>query len=174
SFQNLFRLYEKLSGMTGTAVTEAEEFHQIYKLDVVEIPPNRKLIRDDRPDRIYKTEVGKFKAIVNEVKKLHTIGQPVLLGTVSIEKNEALSSALKKAGVPHQVLNAKNNEKEAGIVAKAGQKGAVTLATNIAGRGTDIVLDEKTKELGGLFVIGSERHESLLIDNQLRGRAGRQ
>lgn len=174
SFQNLFRLYEKLAGMTGTAITESEEFHQIYKLDVVEIPSNRKIIRDDRSDRIYKTEAGKFRAIVNEVKKLHTVGQPVLIGTVSIEKNEALSAALKKSGVPHQVLNAKNNEREASIVAKAGQKGAVTLATNIAGRGTDIVLAPEVKELGGLFVLGSERHESRRIDNQLRGRAGRQ
>ncbi len=174
SFQNYFRLYERLSGMTGTAVTEAEEFHQIYKLDVVEVPANRKLARNDRPDRIYKNEKGKFKAIVKEVKMLHTKGQPVLLGTVSIEKNELLGSMLTKAGVPHEVLNAKNNEKEAAIVARAGQKGAVTLATNIAGRGTDIVLDEEVKELGGLFVLGTERHESRRIDNQLRGRAGRQ
>lgn len=174
SFQNYFRLYEKLGGMTGTALTEAEEFHQIYKLDVVEIPPNRKLARIDRSDRIYKTEAGKFKAIVQEVKMLHEKGQPVLIGTVSIEKNETLSNMLGKAGVPHQVLNAKNNEHEAKIVAKAGEKGAVTLATNIAGRGTDIVLGEGVKELGGLFVLGSERHESRRIDNQLRGRAGRQ
>ncbi|HSW66614.1 MAG TPA: preprotein translocase subunit SecA [Bacillota bacterium] len=174
SFQNYFRLYQKLSGMTGTAMTESEEFHQIYKLDVVEVPANRKLARADRPDRIYKNEKGKFKAIVNEVKMLHTKGQPVLLGTVSIEKNEILGNMLAKAGVPHEVLNAKNNEKEAAIVARAGQKGAVTLATNIAGRGTDIVLDEEVKELGGLFVLGSERHESRRIDNQLRGRAGRQ
>ena len=174
SFQNYFRLYEKLAGMTGTALTEAEEFHQIYKLDVVDIPSNRKIVRQDRPDRIYKNEKGKFKAIVNEVKMLHTKGQPVLLGTVSIEKNELLGSMLAKAGVPHEVLNAKNNEKEANIVARAGQRGAVTLATNIAGRGTDIVLDEEVKELGGLFVLGSERHESRRIDNQLRGRSGRQ
>jgi preprotein translocase subunit SecA len=174
SFQNYFRLYEKLSGMTGTATTEAEEFHQIYKLDVVEVPSNRKIVREDRTDRIYKSEKGKFKAIVNEVKMLHTKGQPVLLGTVSIEKNEKLGNMLAKAGVPHEVLNAKNNEKEAAIVARAGQRGAVTLATNIAGRGTDIVLDEDVKELGGLFVLGSERHESRRIDNQLRGRAGRQ
>lgn len=174
SFQNYFRLYAKLSGMTGTANTEAEEFHMIYKLDVVEIPPNRVLARTDRPDRIYKTEAGKFKAIAKEVKRLYTKGQPVLLGTVSIEKNELLSSLLKKEGVPHQVLNAKNNEREAKIVAGAGQKGAVTLATNIAGRGTDIVLSEEVKKLGGLFVLGSERHESRRIDNQLRGRSGRQ
>jgi preprotein translocase subunit SecA len=174
SFQNYFRLYEKLAGMTGTALTEAEEFHQIYKLDVVEIPSNRKLARLDRTDRIYRTEKAKFQAIAREVKTLHTKGQPVLLGTVSIEKNEALGAMLNKAGVPHQVLNAKNNEREAKIVAQAGEKGAVTLATNIAGRGTDIVLGEGVKEIGGLFVLGSERHESRRIDNQLRGRAGRQ
>ncbi len=174
SFQNYFRLYEKLAGMTGTASTESEEFHQIYKLDVVEIPPNRPVIRDDRPDRIYKSEAGKFKAIVEEVKALREKGQPVLIGSASIEKNERLSKMLDKAGIPHEVLNAKNNEREAGIVARAGEKGAVTLATNIAGRGTDIVLGEGVKELGGLFVIGSERHESRRIDNQLRGRAGRQ
>ncbi len=174
SFQNLFRLYEKLAGMTGTAMTESEEFHQIYKLDVVEIPPNRKLARIDRPDRIYKSEQGKFKALVREVQVLHQKGQPVLIGSASIEKNEILSGLLAKAGIPHEVLNAKNNEREAAIVARAGQKGAVTLATNIAGRGTDIVLDEDVKELGGLFVLGSERHESRRIDNQLRGRAGRQ
>ena len=174
SFQNYFRLYDKLSGMTGTAMTESEEFHQIYKLDVVEIPSNRPLARRDRPDRIYRNERAKFQAIVAQVKELHDKGQPVLIGTVSIEKNEKLGSMLKKAGVPYQVLNAKNNEREAKIVAAAGQKGAVTLATNIAGRGTDIVLGEGVKELGGLFVLGSERHESRRIDNQLRGRAGRQ
>ena len=174
SFQNLFRLYDKLAGMTGTAMTEAEEFHQIYTLDVVEIPPNRKNQRVDRPDRIYKSEQGKFKAVVREVQVLHQKGQPVLIGTASIEKNEVLSNLLSKAGIPHQVLNAKNNEREAGIVAKAGQKGAVTLATNIAGRGTDIILGEGVADLGGLFVVGSERHESRRIDNQLRGRAGRQ
>jgi preprotein translocase subunit SecA len=174
SFQNYFRLYEKLSGMTGTAMTEAEEFHQIYKLAVAEIPSNRKIARVDRSDRIYRTEQAKFKAIAREVKALHTKGQPVLLGTVSIEKNEVLSNLLTKASVPHQVLNAKNNEREAKIVEHAGQKGAVTLATNIAGRGTDIVLGDGVKELGGLFVLGSERHESRRIDNQLRGRSGRQ
>lgn len=174
SFQNYFRLYEKLSGMTGTANTEAEEFHMIYKLDVVEVPANRKISRIDRSDRIYRTEAGKFKAIAKEVKVLHTKGQPVLIGTVSIEKNELLASLLKKEGIPHQILNAKNNEREAKIVSAAGRKGAVTLATNIAGRGTDIVLDEDVKKLGGLFVLGSERHESRRIDNQLRGRSGRQ
>lgn len=174
SFQNYFRLYDKLAGMTGTALTEAEEFHMIYKLDVVEVPSNRKLARVDRPDRIYKNEAGKFKAIVTEIRMLHAKGQPVLVGTVSIEKNELLSHLLTKANIPHEVLNAKNNEKEAAIVARAGQKGAVTLATNIAGRGTDIILGEGVKDLGGLFVLGSERHESRRIDNQLRGRAGRQ
>jgi len=174
SFQNYFRLYDKLAGMTGTAMTESEEFHQIYKLDVVEIPPNRQLVREDRTDRIYRNEKAKFEAIVKEVKERQEAGQPVLIGTVSIEKNEKLGAMLTKAGVPHQVLNAKNNEREAKIVAAAGEKGAVTLATNIAGRGTDIVLGKGVKELGGLFVLGSERHESRRIDNQLRGRAGRQ
>ena len=174
SFQNYFRLYDKLSGMTGTAETESEEFHQIYELDVIQVPSNKPVVREDRGDRIYKSEAGKFKAIIKEIKMLHTKGQPVLIGTASIEKNEVLSQLLKKANIPHQILNAKNNEKEASIVAKAGQKGAVTLATNIAGRGTDIVLDDDTKKLGGLFVLGSERHESRRIDNQLRGRSGRQ
>jgi preprotein translocase subunit SecA len=174
TFQNYFRLFDKLAGMTGTAMTESEEFHEIYKLDVVEVPSNRKVARDDRPDRIYRSENAKFRSIVKEVKVLHTRGQPVLIGTVSIEKNEELGRMLKKAGVPHQVLNAKNNEREAKIVEGAGQKGAVTLATNIAGRGTDIVLSEEVKKLGGLFVLGSERHESRRIDNQLRGRSGRQ
>jgi len=174
SFQNYFRLYNKLGGMTGTAMTESEEFHQVYKMDVVEVPTNRSMIREDLPDRIYKTEAGKFRAIIREVKELREKGQPVLLGTSSIEKNEQLSSMLRAAKIPHEVLNAKNNEKEAAIVAKAGQKGAVTLATNIAGRGTDIVLGEGIAHLGGLFVLGSERHESRRIDNQLRGRSGRQ
>lgn len=174
SFQNYFRLYEKLSGMTGTASTESEEFHMIYKLEVVEVPANRPVARIDRADRIYRTEEGKFKAIIKEVQVLQQKGQPVLIGSASIEKNERLSELLTKAKISHQLLNAKNNEKEAAIVAKAGEKGAVTLATNIAGRGTDIVLGEGIKELGGLFVIGSERHESRRIDNQLRGRSGRQ
>jgi preprotein translocase subunit SecA len=174
SFQNYFRLYKKLAGMTGTALTESEEFHQIYKLNVVEIPSNRKLVRKDHPDRIYRSEAGKFKAIAKQIKELHEKGQPVLLGSASIEKNEAISSLLKKEKIPHEVLNAKNNEKEAAIVARAGEKGAVTLATNIAGRGTDIVLGNGIKDLGGLFVLGSERHESRRIDNQLRGRSGRQ
>jgi preprotein translocase subunit SecA len=174
SFQNYFRLYKKLAGMTGTAMTESEEFHQIYKLDVVEVPSNRKLIREDLPDRIYRSEDGKMRAIAKEIQEHQKKGQPMLIGTVSIEKNEKLSSMLKAAKVPHEVLNAKNNEGEAMIVAKAGEKGAVTLATNIAGRGTDIVLGKGVAELGGLFVLGSERHESRRIDNQLRGRAGRQ
>ncbi|HSX44560.1 MAG TPA: preprotein translocase subunit SecA [Candidatus Saccharimonadales bacterium] len=174
SFQNYFRLYEKLAGMTGTASTESEEFHQIYKLDVVEIPPNQKIVREDRPDRIYKTEMGKFKAIIKEVKALHTKGQPILIGSASIEKNEVLGELLTRASIPHQLLNAKNNEREATTISKAGEKGSVTLATNIAGRGTDIVLGQGVKELGGLFVLGSERHESRRIDNQLRGRSGRQ
>jgi preprotein translocase subunit SecA len=174
SFQNYFRLYEKLSGMTGTAETEAEEFHQIYKLEVLQIPPNRPMARKDLPDRIYRTEMGKFKQIIKEIKALNAKGQPVLIGTNSIEKNEVLSDLLTKAKVKHQMLNAKNNEREATIVAKAGQKGAVTLATNIAGRGTDIVLDEDVKKLGGLYVIGTERNESRRVDNQFRGRAGRQ
>ncbi|HTE21700.1 MAG TPA: preprotein translocase subunit SecA [Candidatus Limnocylindria bacterium] len=174
SFQNYFRLYEKLAGMTGTASTEAEEFHQIYKLDVVEIPPNRPVVRDDRTDRIYRSETGKFKAIAREIKELHKKGQPVLVGTATIEKNEVLDHLLTKEKIPHQMLNAKNNEREASIVAKAGQKGAVTLATNIAGRGTDIVLGEGVKKLGGLHVIGTDRNESRRVDNQLRGRSGRQ
>jgi preprotein translocase subunit SecA len=174
SFQNYFRLYKKLAGMTGTAMTESEEFHQIYKINVVEVPSNRKIAREDLTDRIYKTEKGKMQAIADEVKQLYEKGQPVLLGTVSVEKNELLSAMLKAVKVPHETLNAKNNEREAAIVAKAGEKGAVTLATNIAGRGTDIVLGEGVKELGGLFVLGTERHESRRIDNQLRGRAGRQ
>jgi preprotein translocase subunit SecA len=174
SFQNYFRLYDKLGGMTGTAKTEEEEFNQVYDMGVVEVPPNRTLIRKDLNDRIYSTEKAKFKAIAKRVKELQEKGQPVLLGSVSIEKNEMLSALLSAEGIKHNVLNAKNNEGEALIVAKAGQKGAVTLATNIAGRGTDIVLSEEVKELGGLFVLGSERHESRRIDNQLRGRAGRQ
>ncbi|MBI4034459.1 preprotein translocase subunit SecA, partial [Candidatus Saccharibacteria bacterium] len=174
SFQNYFRLYKKLGGMTGTAATEAEEFHQVYKMAVVEVPTNRPMVRQDHPDRIYKTEDGKFRAIVNHVKELNKRGQPVLLGTVSVEKNEALSARLTAAALKHEILNAKNNEREAAIIANAGQKGAVTLATNIAGRGTDIVLGKGIKELGGLFVLGTERHEARRIDNQLRGRTGRQ
>ncbi len=174
TFQNYFRLYEKLSGMTGTAATEAEEFGKIYQLEVTTIPTHQTMIRQDQPDRIYRTEMGKFNAVVADVKERNQKGQPVLLGTVSIAKNEILSELLHQAKVPHELLNAKNNEKEAAIVAAAGQKGAVTLATNIAGRGTDIVLGDGVAKLGGLHVVGTERHESRRIDNQLRGRSGRQ
>lgn len=174
SFQNYFRLYNKLSGMTGTAFTEAEEFQQIYGLDVIQIPSNRPMVRRDHVDKIFKTEQGKIKALVADVKELNKQGRPVLIGSASIAKNELISKALTKANIKHELLNAKNNEREAAIVAEAGQKGAVTLATNIAGRGTDIVLGEGVKEAGGLAVIGSERHEARRIDNQLRGRGGRQ
>lgn len=174
SFQNYFRLYGKLSGMTGTAFTEAEEFQQIYSLDVVQIPSNKPVVRDDKEDLIFKTEKGKLKAVADAIKEYHKEGRPVLVGSASIAKNELIASWLDKEKVPYEILNAKNNEREAAIIAKAGEKGAVTLATNIAGRGTDIVLGEGVKELGGLVVIGSERHESRRIDNQLRGRAGRQ
>jgi preprotein translocase subunit SecA len=174
TFQNFFRLYAKLSGMTGTAETEKEEFYKIYELDVVVIPTHRPMARTDHPDRIFRTELGKFRAVAAEVRQRHATGQPVLLGTANIAKNELLSQLLTQEKVPHQVLNAKNNELEAAIVAGAGQRGAVTLATNIAGRGTDIVLGEGVTDLGGLHVIGTERNESRRIDNQLRGRAGRQ
>ncbi|NJD92311.1 MAG: preprotein translocase subunit SecA, partial [Geobacter sp.] len=211
TFQNYFRMYETLSGMTGTADTEAEEFHKIYNLEVVVIPPNRPLLRPDFPDVVYKTENEKFAAVINEIKELHAKGQPVLVGTISIEKSEVLSELLKKHGVPHNVLNAKQHEKEAEIVAQAGRKGKVTIATNMAGRGTDILLggnaDAMAKQwrrenpdasdeayqakleefralckqehdeviaLGGLHILGTERHESRRIDNQLRGRSGRQ
>ncbi|ADQ06389.1 preprotein translocase, SecA subunit [Caldicellulosiruptor hydrothermalis 108] len=174
TFQNYFRLYKKLAGMTGTAKTEEQEFREIYKLDVIEIPTHKPMIRVDHPDKVYKTEKAKFEAIVQEIVETHKKGQPVLVGTVSIEKSEMLSEMLKKHGIKHEVLNAKHHEKEAMIIAKAGQKGAVTIATNMAGRGTDIVLGEGVAELGGLKVIGTERHESRRIDNQLRGRAGRQ
>jgi len=211
TFQNYFRMYEKLSGMTGTADTEAEEFHKIYKLDVMVIPTNRPLLRPDFPDVIYKTEMEKFKAVIEEIKELYASGQPVLVGTISIEKSEVLAEMLKRQGIPHNVLNAKQHEREAEIVAQAGRKGMVTIATNMAGRGTDIVLGgnpeglarqwrkgepEATDEeygkklaefkeicaqehdevikLGGLHILGTERHESRRIDNQLRGRSGRQ
>ena len=174
TFQNYFRMYKKLSGMTGTAKTEEDEFIKIYGMDVVVIPTNKPMIREDLPDVVYRTEKGKFEAVVEKIVEKHSIGQPVLVGTVSIEKSELLSSMLKKRGIPHQVLNAKYHEQEAEIVAQAGQKGMVTIATNMAGRGTDIVLGEGVKELGGLYVIGTERHESRRIDNQLRGRSGRQ
>ncbi len=189
TIQNYFRMYEKLAGMTGTAATEAEEFHKIYGLEVVEIPTNEKMIREDFPDQIYKNERGKFNAVVREIEQLHQQGRPVLIGTVSIEKSEYLSDLLKRKGIPYEVLNAKQHEKEANIIARAGESGAVTVATNMAGRGVDIVLggsldgqsetewQEKHSRLislGGLHVIGTERHEARRIDNQLRGRSGRQ
>ncbi len=199
SFQNYFRMYKKLAGMTGTAQTEAEEFYKIYKLDVVSIPTNRPLIRHNLPDKIYKTEEAKYRAVVSDIKERHQKGQPILVGTISIEKNELLSELLSREGVPYELLNAKNHEREAKIIAQAGRRGAVTVATNMAGRGVDVILggkpptelkkeNEKVKsewgkwqeehkkilELGGLYVIGTERHESRRIDNQLRGRSGRQ
>ncbi|MBR0518351.1 SEC-C domain-containing protein, partial [bacterium] len=183
-FQNYFRLYKKLCGMTGTAKTEEREFREIYNLDVVVIPTNKENIRKDYPDAVYKTEKGKFKAVINLIKELHEKGQPVLVGTRSIEKSELLSKMLKTEKIPHQVLNAKYHEKEATIIAQAGRKGAVTIATNMAGRGVDILLggnppesdsaQDEVKKLGGLYIIGTERHESRRIDNQLRGRSGRQ
>ncbi len=174
SFQNFFRLYKKLSGMTGTAFTEAEEFQQIYSLDVIQIPSNKPISRIDHQDLIFKTEKGKLKAVADAIKKYHEEGRPVLVGSASISKNELIAAWLDKEKVPYELLNAKNNEREAAIIEKAGEKGAITLATNIAGRGTDIKLGEGVVELGGLVVIGSERHESRRIDNQLRGRGGRQ
>ena len=183
TFQNLFRLYEKLSGMTGTAATEAEEFSKIYKLEVVSIPTNKPNKRMDLPDRIYKTELGKFQAVIKEVQERHDLGQPVLLGTASIDKNELLSELLNQAGLSFNMLNAKNHEHEAEFIAQAGSKGAITVATNMAGRGVDIILGgnppdvemaDDIKKLGGLYVLGTERHESRRIDNQLRGRSGRQ
>ena len=174
TFQNYFRMYSKLAGMTGTADTEAAEFAKIYKLEVVVIPPHRKMIRTDYPDCIYRTEREKFRAVAAEIKELHAKGQPVLVGTVSVEKSERLADMLKRTGVPHQVLNAKYHEKEAEIVSQAGRHSAVTISTNMAGRGTDIVLGEGVAALGGLHIIGTERHEARRIDNQLRGRSGRQ
>ncbi|MDO9111875.1 MAG: preprotein translocase subunit SecA, partial [Desulfatirhabdiaceae bacterium] len=174
TFQNYFRMYDKLAGMTGTADTEAAEFKKIYNLDVSVIPTNKPMIRHDFPDMIYKTKKEKFEAVMNDIAELHQKGQPVLVGTISIDVSEDLSHKLKKKGIPHTVLNAKNHEKEAEIVSMAGQKGAVTISTNMAGRGTDIVLGEGVTELGGLRIIGTERHESRRIDNQLRGRSGRQ
>ncbi|MFP3898849.1 MAG: preprotein translocase subunit SecA [Dehalococcoidia bacterium] len=189
TFQNYFRMYQKLAGMTGTAITEAEEFHKIYNLEVVVVPTNRPLIRAEHPDQIYKDEKAKFAAVAREVKQLHGQGRPVLIGTTSIEKSEYLSDLLRRNGIPHQVLNAKHHEKEAGIIAEAGRMAAVTVATNMAGRGVDIILGgnpegrdeaewheehEKVIGLGGLHIIGTEHHEARRIDNQLRGRAGRQ
>jgi preprotein translocase subunit SecA len=183
TLQNYFRMYKKLAGMTGTAATEADEFRHIYNLETVVIPTNEPMIRKDMADKIYKTEEAKFKAVTNDIVERHKRGQPVLIGTISIEKSERLSKMLKKRGVPHQVLNAKHHEQEAEIIAQAGRKGAVTVATNMAGRGVDIILggnppdpkeSEEVKKLGGLHVLGTERHESRRIDNQLRGRSGRQ
>jgi preprotein translocase subunit SecA len=183
TFQNYFRMYKKLAGMTGTAATSADEFGNVYGLEVVKIPTNKEMIREDKNDKVYKSELGKFKAIVSEVKERHEKGQPVLIGTVSIEKNERLSEMLSRAGIEHQLLNAKNHEKEAEIIAQAGRFGAVTCATNMAGRGVDVILGgnppdlkeaERIKQSGGLYVLGTERHEARRIDNQLRGRAGRQ
>ncbi|HPJ67077.1 MAG TPA: preprotein translocase subunit SecA [Desulfobacteraceae bacterium] len=174
TFQNFFRMYEKLAGMTGTADTEAAEFNNIYKLDVTVVPTNKEMIRKNYPDVIYKTEREKFIAVVNEIKELYEKGQPVLVGTISIEKSEMLSKMLKRTGIPHSVLNAKHHQKEAEIIANAGQEKTVTISTNMAGRGTDIVLGEGVRELGGLHILGTERHESRRIDNQLRGRSGRQ
>ena len=174
SFQNYFRMYQKLAGMTGTAATEAEEFNKIYKLEVIVIPTNNPMVRIDHPDTIYKSQAAKYTAVANLVEELNKKGQPVLVGTTAIDKNEFLSELLKRKGISHALLNAKNHEKEAEIIAKAGQKKAVTVATNMAGRGGDIVLDKGAKDLGGLYVIGTERHESRRIDNQLRGRSGRQ
>ncbi len=183
TFQNYFRLYKKLAGMTGTAATSAEEFYKVYKLEVIIVPTNLPMIRKDLADQVYRTEQGKFKAIIEQIKKKNQKGQPVLVGTVSIEKNEYLGKLLEKEGIPHQILNAKHHEKEGEIIAQAGKIGAVTIATNMAGRGVDIVLGgnppdqeeaKKVIELGGLHIIGTERHEARRIDNQLRGRAGRQ
>ena len=174
TFQNLFRMYHKLSGMTGTAKTEEEEFRDIYNMYVIVIPTNKPIARIDDTDLVFATRNGKYKAIVKEIKQRHEQGQPILVGTIAVETSELISSMLKKAKIPHEVLNAKNNAREAEIIAKAGVKGSVTIATNMAGRGTDIKLGEGVKELGGLCVIGTERHESRRIDNQLRGRAGRQ
>ncbi|MFR6559103.1 MAG: preprotein translocase subunit SecA, partial [Weissella confusa] len=174
TYQNLFRRYKKLSGMTGTAKTEAEEFREIYNMEIVEIPTNRPIQRVDEPDLLYPNLRSKFLAVVELVKELHAKGQPILIGTVAVETSELLSQLLDREGIPHNVLNAKNHAKEAEIVANAGQRGAVTIATNMAGRGTDIKLGPGVSDLGGLAVIGTERHESRRIDNQLRGRAGRQ
>ena len=174
TFQNLFRMYNKLSGMTGTAKTEEEEFNDIYNMRVICIPTNKPVARIDAPDLLYPTQKGKFTSLINEVEKRHKLGQPILIGTIAVETNELISQLLTAKNIEHEVLNAKNNAREAEIIAKAGQKGAVTVATNMAGRGTDIKLTDETKELGGLCVLGTERHESRRIDNQLRGRSGRQ
>ena len=174
TLQNFFRLYDKLAGMTGTAATESEEFHNIYKLDVVSVPTNRPMVRDDKSDLIFLTKNAKYKAIAQDIKERHEKGQPVLIGTIAIETSELLSNVMKAAGIPHEVLNAKQHEREAEIVEFAGHPGRVTIATNMAGRGTDIKLTDESKQAGGLYILGTERHESRRIDNQLRGRSGRQ
>ncbi|GAG32474.1 unnamed protein product, partial [marine sediment metagenome] len=183
TFQNFFRMYKKLAGMTGTAVTNAEEFDKVYKLEVIVVPTNKPMIREDLADLVYKTENGKFRAVIERIKEANKKNQPVLVGTVSIEKNELLDNLLKREGIQHNLLNAKNHEKEGEIIAQTGKPGAVTIATNMAGRGVDIVLggnpatpedSKKVKDSGGLLVIGTERHEARRIDNQLRGRSGRQ
>ena len=174
TFQNLFRMYKKLSGMTGTAKTEEEEFRNIYNMYVIEIPTNKEVIRIDAPDLVYATKEAKYKAIINFVKERYEKGQPVLIGTIAIETSELISDLLKKAHIPHEVLNAKNHAREAEIISKIGQQKSVTIATNMAGRGTDIKLSDDIRKLGGLCVVGTERHESRRIDNQLRGRSGRQ
>jgi preprotein translocase subunit SecA len=183
TYQNYFRLYDKLSGMTGTAKTSSEEFFKVYGIDVIEIPTNKAIVRQDHNDLIFQTEEGKFKALAREIKRIHEKGQPILVGTVSIERNELLSAYLKREGIPHEILNAKNHEREGEIIAEAGKKGMVTVATNMAGRGVDIKLGgpmatpeeaQEIKDIGGLFVLGTERHEARRIDNQLRGRSGRQ
>ena len=183
TFQNYFRMYKKLAGMTGTAATSAEEFDKVYKLDVVIVPTNKPMVRVILPDLIYKTEEGKIKALVKEIKERHEVGQPILVGTRSVEKNEYLGKLLEREGIPHQILNAKHHEKEGEIIAQAGKLGQVTIATNMAGRGVDIILGgnppekeeaKKVIEVGGLHVIGTESHEARRIDNQLRGRSGRQ
>ena len=174
TFQNFFNKYDKKCGMTGTALTEEQEFRDIYGMDVVEIPTNKPVIRQDLEDAVYKTKKEKYHAVVEEVKKAHAKGQPVLVGTITIDISEEISRLLKREGIPHNVLNAKFHEKEAEIVADAGRHGAVTIATNMAGRGTDIKLDEEARAAGGLKIVGTERHESRRIDNQLRGRSGRQ
>lgn len=170
TIQNYFRLYKKLAGMTGTAETEAAEFHDIYKLDVLPIPTNRPCIRKDQNDLIFKSRREKFNAVINKIQELHGKGQPILIGTASVDASETLSRMLKRAKIPHEVLNAKNHQREAEIVSLAGKRGAVTVSTNMAGRGTDIKLGEGVADLGGLFVLGTERHESRRIDRQLRGR----
>ncbi|OGZ47743.1 MAG: preprotein translocase subunit SecA [Candidatus Ryanbacteria bacterium RIFCSPHIGHO2_02_FULL_45_17b] len=183
TFQNYFRLYKKIAGMTGTAQTSAEEFHKVYNLDVTTIPTNKELVRDDRPDKVYQSTAGKYQAVIQQIKECHEKGQPILVGTVSIEKNELLGAMLKREGIAHQMLNAKHHEEEGAIIAQAGRKGAVTIATNMAGRGVDIILGgnplvpdeaEAVRNAGGLFVLGTGRHEARRIDDQLRGRAGRQ